>query len=208
MNGRQSGLLVAGDYGASDDESDSECVPPLQRQDNTFDKNTPSPSTVEQSYVGLHKEVQSVGSTWSVLYDQATGYPYYWNPQTNEVKWDKPPELEVEPTTYDTSAPLEESGGEKEFPTNVSDADRNSRSPSASFSHSFDGQTSKTKPHKITGKSKSTKHLKANVNKNPVFIGPSLPPEPKPEELALQKVKFFEANLASTLISEIENELP
>ena len=30
---------------------------------------------------------------WSVLYDQVSGYPYYWNPQTNEVRWDKPIEL-------------------------------------------------------------------------------------------------------------------
>ena len=54
-----------------------------------------------------------VGSTWSVLYDQATGYPYYWNPQTNEVKWDKPPELEVESTTSDIAAPLEGPSGEQ-----------------------------------------------------------------------------------------------
>ena len=31
---------------------------------------------------------------WSVLYDQVSGYPYYWNPSTNEVKWEKPLDLE------------------------------------------------------------------------------------------------------------------
>ena len=60
MNGRKSGLLVAGDYGASDDESDSDSAQQLQRQDNTrFDKNTPSPSTVEHSHFGLHQKAQS-----------------------------------------------------------------------------------------------------------------------------------------------------
>ena len=33
-------------------------------------------------------------SAWSELYDQVSGYPYYWNPNTNEVRWDKPPEFE------------------------------------------------------------------------------------------------------------------
>ena len=32
---------------------------------------------------------------WSVLYDQVSGYPYYWNPQTNEVRWEKPPEVDL-----------------------------------------------------------------------------------------------------------------
>ena len=48
-----------------------------------------------------------MSSAWSVLYDQATGYPYYWNPQTNEVKWDKPPELMVHSATSQTFGHLE-----------------------------------------------------------------------------------------------------
>ena len=59
MNGRQSGLLVAGDYGASDDESDSEFDQPIQEHSNIkFDKHTPSPSTVEECHLRLHQEVQ------------------------------------------------------------------------------------------------------------------------------------------------------
>ena len=39
-------------------------------------------------------------------------------------------------------------------------------------------------------KSKSQKQSKAGV-KNAGFIGPSLPPEPKPEEVALEKVRIL-----------------
>ena len=43
--------------------------------------------------------------------------------------------------------------------------------------------------NKFLGKSsKSAKNSKNNENDKSKFIGPSLPPEPKPEELAIQKV--------------------
>ena len=47
---------------------------------------------------------------WSVLYDQASGYPYYWNPQTNEVRWDKPLGLEEDANSTFTKSYKEGDG--------------------------------------------------------------------------------------------------
>ena len=78
------GGLVAGDYGASD-ESDGEApTEPAEKPVQTAKDVPPS----------RHLCAAQDRTLWSVLYDQATGYPYYWNQQTNEVRWDKPPELE------------------------------------------------------------------------------------------------------------------
>jgi len=36
------------------------------------------------------------GPVWQQCYDQTSGYPYYWNTATNQVRWDCPPELRQE----------------------------------------------------------------------------------------------------------------
>ena len=77
---------------------------------------------------------------------------------------------------------------QQELSSNVSGNIKSSTSAPASSSHSFDSEISKTKPQKLLQKSKSAKHLKSNGNKSTAFIGPTLPPEPNLEELALQKV--------------------
>jgi len=33
------------------------------------------------------------GSAWQQCHDQGSGYPYYWNTTTNQVRWDCPPEF-------------------------------------------------------------------------------------------------------------------
>ena len=78
--------------------------------------------------------------------DSNTGYPYYWNTKTNEVRWDKPPSQAsmIKPT-----------------------------------------KTSKTVPPAS-------------------FIGPSL----RPEDLALQKVRQFEENLAKGVSKDVDKEVP
>jgi len=191
MNGRQGSLLVAGDYGASDDDSDSESV-------QQVDKHKTSKS---EPFEG-----QDI-SGWSVLHDQATGYPYYWNPQTNEVRWDKPPELD-RGSDHASTRPLNGSIEENEISTISTNVNEGGNLPDQSSRCALNEKVNKNKSYKISGKPKSAKNSKSFGNKNTVFIGPSLPPEPKPEEIALQKVKHFEENLASILMSEIEDELP
>ena len=57
MNGRKGALLVAGDYGASDDESDRECVQPLHGCDLTAsEKNPPRSSMMGQKTPELNQE--------------------------------------------------------------------------------------------------------------------------------------------------------
>ena len=55
---------------------------------------------------------------WSVLYDQVSGYPYYWNPTTNEVRWDKPLELEQKQQTNQRQA-LESNSSAKVRSVNI-----------------------------------------------------------------------------------------
>ncbi|XP_015111908.1 formin-binding protein 4 isoform X2 [Diachasma alloeum] len=40
------------------------------------------------------QEGQKSGSPWQECFDDSTGYPYYWNMQTNQVTWEIPKELE------------------------------------------------------------------------------------------------------------------
>ncbi|XP_011312496.1 formin-binding protein 4 isoform X2 [Fopius arisanus] len=39
------------------------------------------------------QEIQKSGSHWQECFDESTGYPYYWNTQTNQVTWDIPKEF-------------------------------------------------------------------------------------------------------------------
>lgn len=55
-----------------------------------------------------------MNSAWSVLYDQVSGYPYYWNSQSNEVRWDKPLELEKAANSTSTRQ-FEERNGAKVY---------------------------------------------------------------------------------------------
>lgn len=190
MTGRQGALLVAGDYGDSDDDSDAESA----QQEKQISKSG-------------YSEGQGMNTSWSVLYDQATGYPYYWHPQTNEVRWDKPIELE-QPSDYSHNRPSIDSIEEKELPTNLSHVNVGENLSESSSICISNEKVNKNKPNKSTGKLRSTKSSKTLGCRNTVFIGPSLPPEPKPEELAQQQAQNFEENLANTLISEIEDELP
>ena len=38
--------------------------------------------------------------------DNTSGYPYYWNRETNEVKWDRPPEMGPPPVSASDSLPI------------------------------------------------------------------------------------------------------
>jgi hypothetical protein len=198
MNGKQGRLLVAGDYGASDEDSDSEDLQLMKKEKKL---NTLNHSVIDGNGLSVNYEMQG----WSVLYDQVSGYPYYWNPQTNEVRWDKPLELEDAKST--PTKKLEESDGETDFSKHGFNKNSSATSSPNSTSRQLDEHFIRTKLNKIS-KSKFSKNSKANGNESLVFIGPSLPPEPNPENLALQKVRHFEENLASTLISEIDDESP
>ena len=58
MNGKQEGLLVAGDYGASDEDSDSEDVKPANKETiSKFTTNVIS-SSVDGSQINANYERQ------------------------------------------------------------------------------------------------------------------------------------------------------
>merc|ERR1712051_327079 len=80
MNG-----LVSG-YGSDSEEEDPttrpSCLGPAPQKDNGA--------------------VKSTEKDWMECVDSTSGYPYYWNRETNEVKWDRPSEL----PPISTSPPL------------------------------------------------------------------------------------------------------
>ena len=38
----------------------------------------------------VKKRISASRSDWSECYDESSGYAYFWNLRTNEVRWDKP----------------------------------------------------------------------------------------------------------------------
>ena len=76
----------------------------------------------------------------------------------------------------------------QELPTNLSHVNVGENLSESSSICISNEKVNKNKPNKSTGKLRSTKSSKTLGCRNTVFIGPSLPPEPKPEELAQQQV--------------------
>ena len=93
--------------------------------------------------------------------DSTSGYPYYWNRETNEVKWDRPSEL----PPISTSPPL-------------------SKKPNLiSNQHASNNQTSKNNDNSSLSKiskvstieTKKVKKKSRSATPPQVFIGPTLP---------------------------------
>jgi len=181
MNGKQK-LLVAGDYGASD-ESDNEDAQPI----NEPRKN----------------EVTNIAQGWSVLYDQVSGYPYYWNPTTNEVRWDKPLELEQQKDT-NPSQVYDGNKSAKEYTNSSLALKGNVKTYDDGSKNDLPKLVKKSNSNKLLGKAKS-KNKRNQDNEKRLFIGPSLPPECSN---SASQGKDSKPNEVGIMISEIEDELP
>eukprot|EP00948_MAST-09A_sp_MAST-9A-sp1_P003113 g3113.t1 len=57
------------------------------------------------------------GTVWVVTHDEASGYDYYYNIETEEVTWDKPEELMSEEEKQEWAAAAEGGEGDQEWPT-------------------------------------------------------------------------------------------
>ncbi|XP_063995704.1 formin-binding protein 4-like isoform X2 [Diachasmimorpha longicaudata] len=51
--------------------------------------------TSNESVARKDQEGQKSGGYWQECFDESTGYPYYWNTQTNQVTWEIPKDLEA-----------------------------------------------------------------------------------------------------------------
>ena len=126
--------------------------------------------------------------------DTNTGYPYYWNTKTNEVVWEEPAEVRRRRLQREREA---ERDPNRQRITSWPITNPNSSSNS--------GSTAKKKSSSCatTTASASSSQPKRKAEKAAVVFGPSLP-EPKPEEIAMQKIKKFEEQFARRLLAEVE----
>ncbi|XP_034252726.1 formin-binding protein 4-like [Thrips palmi] len=78
---------LVGSYASESDEDD----------DNSKNKNTLDAKVEEfmkeVESTKTNEDVSSITCAWQECHDKDTGYPYYWNMNTNEVTWEPPPEL-------------------------------------------------------------------------------------------------------------------
>jgi len=122
---------------------------------------------------------------WKECVDQKTGYAYYWNTKTNEVRWEKPVEV----------AKAEAAKAAAKVASVVSSS--SSSSSSRSRSPAFSAPEAKRSKRQTTTASRTP----------PVVYGPTLP-EPKPEEIAARKIKQLEEELAVKVMSDVKKERP
>ena len=144
---------------------------------------------------------------WSVLYDQVSGYPYYWNPTTNEVRWEMPLELEQKQETNSRQTldgnkfskvrfmntltferhgyfSFKKLGKDYQFLIKTFQEYMNSSSTLKGNAKPYD-EGSKVEVPKLIRKSNSnklpgkakSKNKRNEDNEKRLFIGPSLPPE-------------------------------
>ena len=123
--------------------------------------------------------------------DSTSGYPYYWNRETNEVKWDRPSEL----PPISTSPPLSK---KPNLISNQHASNNTSKNDISSISKISKVSTIETK--KVKKKSRS-------ATPPQVFIGPTLP-QLTPEEIARSKVIKFEESMAQEIQKDILKEEP
>ena len=128
--------------------------------------------------------------------DTNTGYPYYWNTKTNEVVWEEPAEVRSRRLQREREA---ERDPNRQRITSWPITNPNSNSGSTTKKKSSSSAT--------TTASASSSQPKRKAEKAVVVFGPSLP-EPKPEEIAMQKIKKFEEQFARRLLAEVEVSSP
>ncbi|CAG0884493.1 unnamed protein product [Darwinula stevensoni] len=99
MSKRTKGALVGlvAEYNSDSDDEDTQSFPSQSSKIDDTVSRTPSQNSHQDGYsVQGNSYVDSTNShqqfAWQECYDDSTGYPYYWNYQTNEVTWDPPQE--------------------------------------------------------------------------------------------------------------------
>jgi len=190
MNG-----LVCG-YGSDSDQEEDSATPSTNRKDNG--------------------SVKSSEKDWMECMDNTSGYPYYWNRETNEVKWDRPPEMGPPPIPSSlpvpgrpstTALPVPSGPSKNSISNQQIKSTKNSSSKNEKSSSNM--KTAIAKDPALENAIKKLKKSKSTKSKTPpeVFIGPTLP-QLTPEEIARGKVIKFEESMAKDIEKDILKEEP
>ncbi len=170
----------------------------------------------------------AVESPWTECVDATTGYPYFWNTVTNEVRWERPSESSRStPPRSGKAVPTlpavrnSQPAGRNSQPTvrNSQPAARipqpTVRNPQPAVSAGAAAAAAAAAARKLSDVMNKRQQMAVSTSKmstkkskrEPVFYGPSLP-EPRPEEIALQKIKKFEEEVSANVLKSIQAEAP
>jgi len=171
------------------------------------DSDQEEDSTTSVTIRNDNGSVKSSEKDWMECMDNTSGYPYYWNRETNEVKWDRPPEMGPPPVSASDTLPIP-SGPSKTLISNQQI--KSTKNPSSKNENSKSNvKAAIAKDPALENAIKKLKKSKTSKSKTPpeVFIGPTLP-QLTPEEIARGKVIKFEENMAKDIERDILKEEP
>ena len=150
------------------------------------------------------------GTVWQELWDPGSGHPYYWNPVTNELTWEKPAEL-LKPRpaikSKEESTPVEDAPpvrGPLMYPTILTSVEEDPSPPALDFKVSFKlSAADKTKkPDEIAKKVPSV-----DVDLVIAEIEKEVPPDHKKEEpfVPLFKRRKMDNGTSSSALLNFKN---
>jgi len=176
---------LVGDYNSdSDSEGNASTLDSEMKHFMDELKNMEGSTDMEEVSNETEGNIQTAGTNWIQCLDQNSGYPYYWNQNTNKVSWQPPLDYiaamqaskNTVPTKSDNAAQKSAKQGKKALITKKKtkypwEGNSESEDEKIEIINSFGGDSDEEKPKM----KKRKKTEKPKVSKK-LPVGPELPP--------------------------------